>query len=852
MAFPQDNYGVIMQRRLGTNDDPFISISETINVVNSIAVLKEVPDKSNHVIITDSSGNLLYETYDNTTIPATNEFIVNYNNGNITFNSANNNKQFTASYLGTGAIYLNAKRVFTQVNNSGGVVQDLQDMIDNYNQLNGTDLYNLFDPETGHRHTGKPGDAPSISGNEIIFTGSGNVSGNVSDTLISHTTKLEENEQQLGTNVTNHGAVGDGTTLCDTALTEAMSVSKTKKIYFPQNDTNNAIYYFNGNPFANGALDGFEIVSDEGVILSISTLNAQPLRNSTFGNYMEVYARDRDNYAYCYAQPDDFLSTTFSSNEIDLGVKFPTIIKDNDGVILKENLNGDGSTDSSNYILTDTTNTAYAHGFYIDATVNTNDVLGLYHVLGLRSKPGSFYSAGFFALAYETSSSVRLGVAAWKDQKNFALVTLDLDNIYFGNINLDNGTSWTESTVMAVDSKLTNAYGLRGLGFNIAIRQITNTSFDVLLNGVSIGTFTTPFNIAKIGSCINHFNANGNNGTSGIKNWYMLNPIYEIVSKSYIGDKLNVAAFGDSITHTEGCPISWANYLPKLLKGQRGITSVTVSNNAYSGDTSAQQLTKMQAFNFTGYDTVCILIGTNDILQNVDLTTFQNNIQSMINLASPSTRKVIFGIPPLWTSREFTNQGVTLSNWDKGINYRECVKYMAINNGCHVVECDYEIGKVTADNSTDLLRDNLHPNTYGESVISRAFARGVIRSHTKDVSPFDVIYETNVIDPVYQNGWTDFSIDYKTTIEKESSGMVTITGTMKAPAVPLTNGQLIFTLPNGYIPRKNIIVNALNNFGSSQSILSFDLSSNGNLTVNSGGSLTGSDFISFCITFLAK
>jgi hypothetical protein len=73
MAFPIDNYGIIMQRRSGNTDSPFIQITETIQVVNSISVLKEIPDKFNHVTIPN-----MYEIYDGT--PLDDEFLVNYNN----------------------------------------------------------------------------------------------------------------------------------------------------------------------------------------------------------------------------------------------------------------------------------------------------------------------------------------------------------------------------------------------------------------------------------------------------------------------------------------------------------------------------------------------------------------------------------------------------------------------------------------------------------------------------------------------------------------------------------------------------------------------------------------------------
>lgn len=139
MAMPDDKYGVIMQKRSGKTDDPFISINETISVNNQgLVVLEEVPDKFNHVTIPN-----MYEIYDG--IPDTDEFLVNYNNGNITFNVANNGNQYVASYKGTGKIYVSAKRIATQIGDTGDIIQDLQQLTDDANAViqNGIDAKNL-------------------------------------------------------------------------------------------------------------------------------------------------------------------------------------------------------------------------------------------------------------------------------------------------------------------------------------------------------------------------------------------------------------------------------------------------------------------------------------------------------------------------------------------------------------------------------------------------------------------------------------------------------------------------------------------------------------------------------------
>lgn len=118
---------IYVYKRKGTQDDPYVSISESLKVVNGRIILKEVPDLFTKVTVKDSNGNFLYETT-NLTLNA-NEYRVDYSLGIVYFNSSNEGKEFTFDYQGVGLIAFPASRIWTRESN-GEITETLQGLID--------------------------------------------------------------------------------------------------------------------------------------------------------------------------------------------------------------------------------------------------------------------------------------------------------------------------------------------------------------------------------------------------------------------------------------------------------------------------------------------------------------------------------------------------------------------------------------------------------------------------------------------------------------------------------------------------------------------------------------------------
>jgi hypothetical protein len=109
--------------RKGNAEEPYVDKVESQKVINNMVVLTEIPDEFTHVSI---SG--LTEIYEGT--PSTNQFIVNYENGIITFHPSKEGTTITnMTYKGRGFILYPASRIYGR-NGNPDVTVTLQEIID--------------------------------------------------------------------------------------------------------------------------------------------------------------------------------------------------------------------------------------------------------------------------------------------------------------------------------------------------------------------------------------------------------------------------------------------------------------------------------------------------------------------------------------------------------------------------------------------------------------------------------------------------------------------------------------------------------------------------------------------------
>jgi hypothetical protein len=116
------NDGIIISWRAGTANDPYVNKSDVKKVVNNVIPLDEIPSEFSHVTI---SG--YFEIYGGT--PNSNQYIVNYQNGVVTFNPSENGKTLTCTYQGKGQIFYPAERIYLHSDNPD-IVTSLQEIVE--------------------------------------------------------------------------------------------------------------------------------------------------------------------------------------------------------------------------------------------------------------------------------------------------------------------------------------------------------------------------------------------------------------------------------------------------------------------------------------------------------------------------------------------------------------------------------------------------------------------------------------------------------------------------------------------------------------------------------------------------
>ncbi len=114
--------------RKGTPEDPYVDKIDNLIIVDNRTVLSEIPDEFHRVVI-DGYTELIQDKFDSPRRPLENEFIVNYQNGIITFHESKNTEVIVAEYKGKGIIQYPAERIYVHTPNPYAV-ENLQQFIE--------------------------------------------------------------------------------------------------------------------------------------------------------------------------------------------------------------------------------------------------------------------------------------------------------------------------------------------------------------------------------------------------------------------------------------------------------------------------------------------------------------------------------------------------------------------------------------------------------------------------------------------------------------------------------------------------------------------------------------------------
>jgi hypothetical protein len=120
------NESVITRRRTGTIDDPYVELTESHQVFGNIVSLREIPNKQEKVVV--KGGNITWVEKEKG-IPSPTQFVVDYEDGLVTFHESNNGKQLQFEYKGTGLRYIPIKMIYTR-QEDGEILETLNDIVE--------------------------------------------------------------------------------------------------------------------------------------------------------------------------------------------------------------------------------------------------------------------------------------------------------------------------------------------------------------------------------------------------------------------------------------------------------------------------------------------------------------------------------------------------------------------------------------------------------------------------------------------------------------------------------------------------------------------------------------------------
>jgi hypothetical protein len=340
---------------------------------------------------------------------------------------------------------------------------------------------------------------------------------------------------------------------------------------------------------------------------------------------------------------------------------------------------------------------------------------GLLDVVETPAIIGKEYSASFKTAGNGTGGRGGISIRCGGEWAYFSLGTASTLLWYLGT--KKSGIAWSEIN----GATPSGAYTLQTLAQSIiSVRIVSPTSAEFYINGVYACTYTTG------GGYIQYVGF----GWNGASNSAYALSCYDFISSDCperaIGTKLKIDIYGDSISFGEGSNLPWGNLLQYALRGIAGIPSVTIRNNAVSGQKASQQLTVLQGNSLTGYNYALVLVGTNDIQQQTAYATFRQNMIDIINTIKTGGCIHIIGIPPMFIDTTSTGYGFSTQNYGQGGLYRQVIIRVCAELNVMVADVNSEFGMIDATNTQ--LRDNIHPQPFADALIARAFAKAIINS----------------------------------------------------------------------------------------------------------------------------
>lgn len=486
---------------------------------------------------------------------------------------------------------------------------------------------------------------------------------------------------------------------------DAFNLAKSKNIevYFPQNETKNAIYYFSGNVDFNNIV----ISSDYGVTISLPTTNYISFKGGIFKTPINVISRDRNNTGQLFGNNYPNYLTSVDVNTKKAVTKInPIVLNDNSNKFFQHDFSSTFSTvQTTGNIMNNKTvgfnQTGDDNGFLVDTIrLTSNANVGSEYKITLQAN-----------VPTENANQYISGcIISGTTNKAMCLIT------NYVKLYVQNGAETGHELNPTVSKLLSSQYvNSKGCLYNVSVKIVSKQIAEFYINGVYLFKY-------DLGETIKNVDFGYGHGMTNVNPQFAYNPVEIIREENNYSSPLRFAVFGDSISFGEGLDMSWTKLVEQNIIGKYGVNGIRIDNYSVSGATAKEQLEVMKTVDdLDKVDFILIFVGTNDILRNTNDEEFLLTIDEMIRIAKAKVlnkKCVICASPYVWTTR--SDFGVNVIS-NTGGRYRSAIERMVAEHDISFADVESEMGEIFADSSRFILRDNLHPTIQGNSAIASAF-----------------------------------------------------------------------------------------------------------------------------------
>lgn len=536
---------------------------------------------------------------------------------------------------------------------------------------------------------------------------------------------FDDLQNQISTNTTNindlrnnfadypffnmllNNAYADGSTPNDTVFSNAKNQG-FRKFYFPQNENNNANYYFTATPNFNNC----EILTDDGVILNFPTMSGiNNTHDAKFKNNVIIYSRVQERNFNVPKNESDFFNQFSLPN---YKMEHPEIFRLNNTKIKLFTFN-------------------YSTGLFVD---NTSNKENYFQSVGydIRYKARTGFSLVCVPIDKTKKQCIEIVTT---NNTHIAMGWLNSEilkgvySIYSGSSNgkyyyVNGNANPQETDNFSTKSNLFSHNGQNGHNNNFGLpmkyklrNDPDNEEIQVFVNDVFVHSIPWGVQVDYFGFGIYETSTPNLNSDKGFSEILKFNQ-----TEIPLNSTLNILIAGDSRMYGYNSQYHIEDVIKNGLKNN-GVNVVNITNISISGWNMSQIYEAIQNQDLTNYDVVIVPAGINDV--NTD---YESILQTAFNIMNYCKNNKCFVIMPATIP-------VGYGGTDAMANQRTDV-YYKIQQGIlsasgyfpgskRMTQVSPNImGTTILSNNIEVCSDGVHPTTEGTILFAKSLVNTIL------------------------------------------------------------------------------------------------------------------------------